>query len=90
MPQSYFLLQVNNSSGYPNIMDNGQYQNGAWASKRRDRAQGDVESGDTLLVYCTADVPNYGMSLAFQVPVEGIVRIGLPSIWEHQCGSPIR
>ncbi len=72
MPQSYFLLQVNNSSGYPNIMDNGQYQNGAWASKRRDRAQGDVESGDILLVYCTADVPNYGMSLAFQVPVEGI------------------
>jgi hypothetical protein len=65
----YFLVQVNNSGGYPNITQNHQYVNDVWSKKNRDRDQGDVQPGDVLLVYCTQDVPDHGMSLAFQVDV---------------------
>ena len=68
---THFLLQVNNSSGYPNITSNRMYANDAWMRKPRDKDHGDVEPGDMLLVYCTADVPSYAMSLAFQVGVVG-------------------
>ena len=69
---SYFLVQVNNSAGYPNITINQKYENGIWSKRRRDLHQGFVEPGDHLLVYCTADVPIYGMSLAFQVQVKEV------------------
>ena len=64
-----FLVQVNNTGGYPNITKNRLYQNDAWMNKPRDRDHGFVEPGDTLLVYCTADVLSYPMTLAFQVDV---------------------
>lgn len=66
---SYFLLQVNNKFGYPNITNNRMYENDAWQRKSRDKDQEAVESGDTLLVYCTGDVPSYPMTLAFHVRV---------------------
>lgn len=66
---TYFLVQVNNSNGYPGMAEHHVYENGTWMNRTRDQAQGSVRSGDTLLVYCTADVPSYAMSLAFQIPV---------------------
>ena len=67
-----FLLQVNASLGYANIMNNRRYENPVWMKKRKDRDHGDVKPGDELLVYCTGDVPNYGMSLAFRVVVKNV------------------
>ena len=67
-----FLLQVNGVDGYPQIMENRLYRNPSWATKRRDRDHGEVKSGDTLLVYCTGDVIEYGRSLAFSVDVRDV------------------
>lgn len=67
--KSYFLLQVNNSTGYPDITNNHIYRNPVWSGKSRDSDQQLVEPHDTVLVYCTADVSSYPMSLAFQVEV---------------------
>lgn len=66
---SYYLVQVNNSAGYPNIIENHTYENDVWMKRHRDRDQGLIEAGDVLLVYCTADVPSCPMSLAFQASV---------------------
>ena len=67
-----FLLQVNATIGFANIMDNRRYANGLWMKKHRDRDHGEVKPGDELLVYCTGSVPNYGMSLAFSVAVREV------------------
>ena len=67
-----FLVQVNATIGFANIMDNGRYANGLWMKKPRDRDHGEVKPGDELLVYCTGSVPNYGMSLAFRVAVREV------------------
>ena len=53
-------------------MDNRRYANELWMKKRRDRDHGEVKPGDELLVYCTGDVPNYGMSLAFSIVVREV------------------
>ena len=53
-------------------MDNSRYENPVWMKKHRDRDHGEVKPGDELLVYCTASVPNYGMSLAFRVVVREV------------------
>ncbi len=53
-------------------MGNGRYENNVWMNKRKDRAHGDVKPGDSLLVYCTGSVPDYGMSLAFGVGVREV------------------
>lgn len=66
---SHFLVQVNNSIGYPNIVENRMYENDVWMKRGRDRDHGTVKSGDTLLVYFTADVPSYPMALAAQIDV---------------------
>ncbi len=50
-------------------MDNRRYENKDWRNKPNCRDQGDVKPGDSLLVYCTGSVPNYGASLAFSVAV---------------------
>ena len=68
-----FLLQVSDADlGYPNIRDNRRYDNPSWASKRRDRAHGEVKVGDTLLVYCTKSAIENGKCLAFSVKVRGV------------------
>ena len=66
---NYFLVQVNSTGGYPNITNNRKYENDAWMRKPRDKDHATVQPGDALMVYCTADVPIYPMSLAFQVDV---------------------
>ena len=66
---SSFLVQVNRDDGYANITNNRVYRNTLWASKPRDRDHGEVKPGDDLLIYCTRNVPTYGGSLAFSVPV---------------------
>ncbi|MEE9249451.1 MAG: endonuclease NucS domain-containing protein [Dehalococcoidia bacterium] len=81
---SQFLIQVNNAMGYPNIAENRRYENDVWMKRPRDRDHGSVEPGDTLLVYCTADVPSYPMSLAFQV---GVVETSPDHITFH-LGEP--
>ena len=68
----WFLVQVNATDGYKNIKDNRRYANKDWMNKPRDRAQREVKPGDSLLVYCTSNVPNYGMSLAFSVVVREV------------------
>ena len=67
-----FLVQVNRDLGYANIVNNRRYQNDAWMRKSRDTDHGQVKKGDELLVYCTRNVPNYGMSLAFRVVVKAV------------------
>ena len=67
-----FLLQVNATLGFANIMDNRRYANGLWMKKRQDGDHGEVKPEDELLVYCTGSVPNYGMSLAFSVTVREV------------------
>ena len=67
--KSHFLVQVNNLLGYPNVTRNQRYENDLWSKRRRDRSHGQVEPGDTLLFYCTQDVPTDGMSLALQAEV---------------------
>ncbi len=53
-------------------MKNGRYANPQWEKRRRDRDHGKVKPGDELLVYCTGNVPNHGMSLAFGVVVRDV------------------
>ncbi len=53
-------------------MGNGRYANNSWMKKPRDRDHGEVRSGDELLVYCTGNVPDYGMSLAFGAVVKDV------------------
>ena len=73
MTQNYFLLQVSDAfNSYPNIINNHMYQNGAWASKPKDVAHGDVRPGDMLLVYCTGSVSACPSSIAFQVQVKSV------------------
>ena len=67
-----FLVQVSKDPGYANIANNRLYENGLWTKKPRDRDHGEVRPGDELLVYCTSNVPNYGMSLAFSVMVRRV------------------
>ena len=67
-----FLIQVNATLGYANIMGNGRYANDFWMKKTRNRDHGEVKPGDELLVYCTGSVVDYGMSLAFSVMVRGV------------------
>jgi hypothetical protein len=66
-----FLIQINLRS-YNRLTETHTYGNHLWSKKRRDRAQGDVEPGDTVLFYCTADVPQYGMNLGLSAAVESI------------------
>lgn len=66
-----FLVQINEHS-YKRLVETGTYENPAWARKRRDSAQGEVEPGDTILFYCTGGVPQHFLSLAFSAPVESI------------------
>lgn len=66
-----FLIQINQHS-YKRVVDTSTYENNMWARKRRDSAHGEVEPGDTVLLYCTGDVPQYPLSLAFSAPVESI------------------
>ena len=71
--QKYFLLQVGGYPyGYPSIVNDRRYQNEHWAGNRKNIAQGDVEPGDMLLVYCTSTVRNCPSSIAFQVRVKGV------------------
>ena len=70
MPNT-FLIQINEQS-YKRLLETGTYENPAWARKRRDRAQGEIEAGDTVLFYCTGGVPQYFLSLAFSAPVESV------------------
>ena len=65
----YFLVQINNSAGYPYVTQNHKYDNDAWMRRQRDRAHGNVSAGDTLLFYCTGDVPTVPMTLAFSALV---------------------
>ena len=67
-----FLVQVNKDGGFANIMNNRRYENPRWAEKPLDRDHGDVKPGDQLVIYCTSDVPNYSMSLAFSVVVKTV------------------
>lgn len=67
-----FLVQVNKDGGYADIINNRRYENPVWAKKPRDSDLGDVSSGDQLLIYCSQDVPGYGMSLSFSVTVNGV------------------
>ena len=67
-----FLFQVSRDAGYDNITNNRLYDNDRWASKPRDRDHGEVKPGDELLVYCTSNVPNHGMSLALSALVKGV------------------
>lgn len=67
-----FLIQINARS-YDRLMKSQTYQNELWSKKRRDSAQGEVEFGDTILFYCTADVPQYGQSLALRAPIESFL-----------------
>ena len=66
-----FLIQINRNS-YKKLTEQDEYENSAWARRHRDRAQGEVESGDTMVFYCTGDVPQYSLSLAFSAPVESV------------------
>ena len=67
-----FLIQVSANTGYANIIGSGRYENEHWMNKRRDTDHGEVKPGDELLIYCTGDVPNHGMSLAFSVAVRDV------------------
>ena len=67
-----FLLQVSAEMGYANISRHQRYENDAWMKKRRDMDHGEVKSGDKLLVYCTGNVPDHGMSLAFSAVVREV------------------
>ena len=67
-----FLVQVNRDGGFANIMNNRRYENHRWMDKPRDSDHGKVRPGDELVIYCTGNVPNYGMSLAFSVVVETV------------------
>ena len=69
---TYFLVQVNNTSGYPNITQNHKYENPVWASKSRDKPQGEVEPDDIMLIYCTQDVQDYSMCLALQSRIDRV------------------
>lgn len=66
-----FLIQINQRS-YNRLTETRTYGNHLWSRKRRDRAQGQVEPGDTALFYCTGDVPQYALSLALSAPVESV------------------
>ncbi len=66
-----FLIQINEHS-YKRLLDKSEYENTVWARKRRDSAEGEVETGDTILFYCTGGVPQHFLSLAFSAPVESI------------------
>ena len=67
-----FLLQVNAQLGYANIRDNQRYSNHLWETKTKDKDHGEVKRGDELLVYCTGDVPEHGMTLAFSAVVQEV------------------
>ena len=67
-----FLVQVNKNIGFANIMNNRRYENDRWMDKSLDRDHGEVKPGDELVIYCTSDVPNYSMSLAFSVVVKTV------------------
>ena len=66
------MVQVSKDPGYANITNNRLYENGLWTKKPRDRDHGEVKPGDELLIYCTSNVPNHGMSLAFIVMVRRV------------------
>lgn len=66
-----FLIQISQSS-YNRLTETRTYGNHLWARKRRDSAQGDAEPGDTVLFYCTGDVPQYGLALALSALVETV------------------
>lgn len=66
-----FLIQIGGDS-YKRVVETATYENPRWPAKRRDRAQGEVEPGDTVLFYCTGGVPQYSLSLAFSAPVESV------------------
>ncbi len=67
-----FLVQVNATRGFANIMNNRRYANERWMRKPKDRDHGEVKPGDELLVYCSGSVPKYGMSLSFSVVVREV------------------
>ncbi len=67
-----FLVQVSRDLGYANVTENQRYYNHLWEKKPKDRDHGDVKTGDELFIYCTSNVPDYGTTLAFKVPVEGV------------------
>ena len=67
-----FLVQVSKNIGYSNIVNNRLYQNHLWKAKPRDVDHGAVKSGDELMIYCTNNVPNHSMSLAFSVAVKNV------------------
>ena len=67
-----FLVQVNKDGGFANIINNGLYENHRWMDKPLDRAHGEVKAGDELVIYCTSNVPNHSMSLAFSVAVKTV------------------
>jgi hypothetical protein len=66
-----FLIQINERS-YSRLTEDRIYSNRVWSGKRRDRAQGEVEPGDTVLFYCTGDVPEYGLKLSLRALVESV------------------
>ena len=69
---SRFLLQVNRDGGYANITQNSLYENSVWSKRTQDKDHGEVKSGDELIVYCTSNVPEHGMSLAFSTLVSQV------------------
>ena len=69
---SYFLVQVNNSEGYPNVTQNYRYENESWRQWNRNKAHGDVKPGDVLMFYCTSSVRPYPMSIALQATVDQV------------------
>ena len=64
-----FLVQVSKDAGFASIMGHHRYENNRWKEKPRDSAHGEVKPGDELLIYCTSNVPNHRMVLAFSVEV---------------------
>jgi hypothetical protein len=66
-----FLIQISGDS-YKRLVETGTYENPAWARKKRDSAQGEVEPGDSVLFYCTGAVPEYSQSLGFSAPIESV------------------
>ena len=79
-----FLVQISRDLGFANVTENQRYDNHHWEKKPRDRDHGDVKTGDELFIYCTSNVPDYGATLAFKVPVEGVS----PDRFEFTLGEP--
>lgn len=78
-----FLVQVN-KPGSTNILQNRKYVNEDWHLRTKDKAHGEVKTGDLLLVYFAGQALDFQKQLRQAYRVEDVLRDNREFILKHE------